>query len=311
MNRLYYGDNLKVLREHIPDESVDLVYLDPPFNSQASYNVLFKSSKGKDSTAQIEAFDDTWHWGDQAEEAYHEIMHGPSRQLAVARIISALRSCLGETDMMAYLVNMTIRLLELRRVIRQTGSLYLHCDTTASHYLKVVMDSVFGTEGFRNEISWTRSQPKGHAYANFPSCRDIILRYSKSENFVFYQQYKPHSTDYLDRFYRYADQDGRKYSLDNLLNPNKDRPNLTYEFLGVTRVWRWTKDRMQSALEDGRIVQLKPGGVPRYKRYLDEMKGTPVTDNWTDIEHLHGSHRERLGYPTQKPLALQIGRAHV
>jgi site-specific DNA-methyltransferase (adenine-specific) len=304
MNHLYYGDNLPVLRGSVSDESVDLVYLDPPFNSQATYNVLFKSSKGKDSPAQIEAFEDTWHWGEQAEDAYHEIIQGQTRMVSVARLMAALRTCLGENDVMAYLVNMTVRLLELRRVLKPTGTLYLHCDPTASHYLKAVLDSIFGIENFRNEISWVRSQPKGHAYSNFPNCRDVILRYTRGEICVFNRQFRPHDKDYLRKFYRFSDADGRVYTLGDLVNPNRNRPNLTYEFLGVTRVWRWTRERMEAAYRDGKILQSKPGAVPRVKRYLDEMQGTPVTDSWDDIEHLHGSHSERLGYPTQKPLAL-------
>ncbi len=293
-----------MLKESIPDESVDLIYLDPPFNSQATYNVLFKSTAGKRSNAQIEAFEDTWHWGKQAEEAYYEIVHGRNRNLKVALTISALRTMLGDNDILAYLVNMAVRLVELHRVLRPTGSLYLHCDPTASHYLKVVLDSVFGVENYRNEISWLRSQPKGHAYVNFPNCRDVILRYAKSEQAYFNRQYRIHNPSYIKKFYRHIDEGGRRYRLDNIANPNKDRPNLTYEFMGVTRVWRWTKAKMEKMLEEGRIYQSKPGAVPQYIRYLDEMQGTPVTDNWDDIEHLHGANSEHLGYPTQKPLAL-------
>lgn len=153
-NALYFGDNLEVLRESIKDESVDLVYLDPPYNSNATYNVLFKTPKGHQSDAQIEAFDDTWHWGAHAEAAFAELMQQSNTD--VAEVIRALRSVLGENDMMAYLAMMAIRLLELRRVLKPTGSLYLHCDPTASHYLKVVLDAVFGGENYRNEIIWQR-----------------------------------------------------------------------------------------------------------------------------------------------------------
>ncbi|MEX0959109.1 MAG: DNA methyltransferase [Burkholderiales bacterium] len=303
MNQLYFGDNLDILREHGKDESVDLIYLDPPFNSNASYNVLFKSPKGgQDSHAQVAAFEDTWHWTEQAEREFAELLHGKNTE--VSELVQALRRFLGENDMMAYLTMMANRLIELHRVLKNTGSLYLHCDPTASHYLKVVLDGVFGAENFRNEISWKRSQPKSHTTVNFANCRDVILRYAKTDKAKFFKVYGQHDEEYLKKFYRFKDEKGRRYRLGDLTNPNKNRPNLTYEFMGVTRVWRWTKERMHKALEEGRIVQSSPGSVPQAKRYLDEMEGQPISDDWDDIEHLHGSSGESLGYPTQKPLAL-------
>lgn len=303
-NSLYYGDNLEVLRnrDDFPNDSIDLIYLDPPFNSKRDYNVLYKTPAGHDSDSQITAFEDSWHWGDQAEREYLELVRQTNTELS--ELIQSLRKFLKETDMMAYLVMMANRLLEMHRVLKPNGSLYLHCDPTASHYLKIVLDGVFGKENFRNEISWVRSQPKSNTSINFPNSRDIIFRYGKSEKTKFFKVYGEHDPEYLENFYRYTDGDGRRYRLDNLANPNKNRPNLTYEFLGVTRVWRWTKERMEKAYKEGRIVQSKPGGVPSYKRYLDEMLGQPITDNWDDIEHLHGANAETLGYPTQKPLAL-------
>jgi adenine specific DNA methylase Mod len=301
-NQLFFGDNLNVLRDNIKDESVDLVYLDPPFNSARDYNILFSSPKGESSEAQITAFEDSWHWGEQAEREFGEIVR--CANTGVSEMVQALRKFLGENDMMAYLTMMANRLLELHRVLKPTGSLYLHCDPTASHYLKIVLDGVFGKDNYRNEISWLRSQPKSQSTINFANCRDIIFRYSKSDNAKFYKVYGQYDPQYLEKFYRFADADGRRYQLDNLANPNKNRPNLKYEFLGVTRVWRWTKERMQKAFDDGLIVQSKAGAIPRFKRYLDEMLGQPITDNWNDIEHLHGSNAEFLGYPTQKPVAL-------
>lgn len=301
-NHLYYGDNLKVLRESIKDSSVDLIYLDPPFNSNASYNVLFKGPQGNDSTAQIEAFDDTWQWGEEAETAFAEVLRSPNG--AAAEMLRAMRAFLGENAMMAYLAMMAVRMLELHRVLKPTGSLYLHCDTTASHYLKILLDAVFGPQNYGNEISWVRSQPKSHNSRNFAKSRDIILRYTKSGNAFFRKVFKAHDQAYLEKFYRFSEPDGRRYQLGDLTNPNKNRPNLTYEFLGVHRVWRWTKERMQAAYEAGMIVQSSPGSIPRVKRYLDDLEGTAVDDNWSDIEHLHGSNRETLGYPTQKPVAL-------
>jgi site-specific DNA-methyltransferase (adenine-specific) len=152
-NGLYYGDNLAVLRESIADESVDLIYLDPPFNSNASYNILFKAPSGEQSQAQIEAFEDTWHWNESAERAFDEVVTGPHSDASI--MLRAMRSALGENDMMAYLAMMAVRLIELHRVLKPTGSLYLHCDPTASHYLKVLLDAVFGPKQFLNEIIWS------------------------------------------------------------------------------------------------------------------------------------------------------------
>lgn len=298
-NQLFYGDNLQVLREHIADESVDLIYLDPPFNSKATYNVLFKAPGGQHSQAQIEAFEDSWHWNDHAEAAFDEIIL--SGNTAVAELARAMRSFLGENDMMAYLTMMAIRLLELRRVLKPTGSMYLHCDPTASHYLKLLLDAVFGIFNFRNEISWRRSNPKSHGSVNFPNCRDIIFRYSKTDKCIFNRVYGEHDPEYVRKAYKYSDERGQ-YRLLPLLNPNDDRPNLTYEFLGVTRVWRWTRQRMQKAYEDGLVVQLKPGAVPQYKKYLEDSAGRTITNDWDDIRPIGAG--EELGYPTQKPLAL-------
>jgi site-specific DNA-methyltransferase (adenine-specific) len=300
-NHLYYGDNLDILRSSIADESVDLVYLDPPFNSQATYNVLFKAQSGQDSKAQIEAFEDTWHWNDTAERAFDDVIR--SGNTDAAEMLRAMRSFLKENDMMAYLTMMAIRLIELHRVLKSNGTLYLHCDPTASHYLKVLLDAIFGAPNFRNEISWKRSQPKSHTTENFSNCRDVLLRYSKGDKVIFNKVYGDHDPNYLETFYRFEDDKGR-YRLGDLTNPNKNRPNLTYEFLGVTRVWRWTKERMLKANDDGLIYQSKPGAIPQMKRYLDDMKGQPISDDWDDIEHLHGSAGESLGYPTQKPLTL-------
>src|SRR5438270_3503390 len=170
-NHLFYGAKLAILREHLKDESVDLIYLDPPFNSQATYNVLFKSPTGERSHAQIEAFEDTWHWTDEAEQAFDEVMH--SGNTDAAELLRAMRSFLKENDMMAYLTMMAVRLLELHRVLKETGSIYLHCDPTASHYLKILLDAIFGPTFFRNEIVWQRTTPKGHAFTRFPSTHDI------------------------------------------------------------------------------------------------------------------------------------------
>lgn len=308
VNRLYYGDNLKVLREHIADESVDLVYLDPPFNSNATYNVLFKAPDGHQSQSQIEAFDDTWHWTDSAEDAYWQVLRGDNSD--VAKMLEAMRAFLGENDMMAYLAMMAVRMLELHRVLKPTGSLYLHCDPTASHYLKILLDAVFGRDSQINEIIWQRSTGKALMTRRLPFNHDVILVAAKSAVWTWNQEklYIPYDPANLPtktaEKYSQIDTDGRRYQLDNLINPNPDRPNLTYEFLGVTRVWRWTRERMQAAYEAGLVVQTGPGRVPRLKRYLDEQEGLPLSDVWTDIPPLNSQAQERLGYPTQKPVAL-------
>lgn len=306
-NTLYYGDNLEILRKYVADESVDLIYLDPPFNSKRAYNVIFQDKTGRDSAAQIQAFEDTWTWMEETQKSFEEIMGG-DYPAQLKNMMKSFKEFMGITNLMAYLTMMAIRLVELHRVLKKTGSIYLHCDPTASHYLKILMDQIFGIRNFRNEMIWKRSQPKAHISNRFPSSHDIILSYSKHQKPKFLPQYGGHDPNYVEKFYRHTDPTtGRRYTLDNLLNPNKNRPKLTYEFppgSGTVRVWRWTKERMMEAWKAGLIVIPAKGKIPRYKRYLDEMKGTPVTDIWDDIEHLHGSHRETLGYPTQKPTIL-------
>jgi len=306
VNALYYGDNLEILRKYIPDGSVDLIYLDPPFNSNATYNVLFKEPSGESSQAQISAFEDTWHWGLESERALQEIAASTIAPTAVKEIMSVLPKLVGKrTDMLAYLTMMSIRLVELKRVLKDTGSIYLHCDPTASHYLKILMDTIFGPRNFRNEIIWRRTNAKSLAFTRFASNHDIILRYSKSEKWTWNPQYTEHDPGYVESFYRYVEEGtGRRYRLADLTNPNKNRPHLTYEFLGVTRVWRWTKERMQEAYERGLIVQSNSGRVPQLKRFLDEQEGNPVDDLWDDIKPIQAQGHEGLGYPTQKPEAL-------
>jgi site-specific DNA-methyltransferase (adenine-specific) len=307
MNKLWFGDNLTILREEIPDASVDLVYLDPPFNSQANYNVLFRTPEDDAASAQVEAFRDTWTWGQEAEWAFEEIMRTGG---GVTSIIHALRSALGESDMMAYLVMMAQRLHELRRVLKPTGSLYLHCDPTASHYLKIILDAVFGPDRFANEIIWLRTLGKGLMTRRLPTNHDVILSYEAGQRRYWDADalFAPYDPDDIPASiaakYTLRDPSGRLYQLTSLINPSPDRPNLTYEFLGVTKVWRWSRDRMERAYNAGLIEQTAPGRVPRYRRYLDEQRGMPLGDVWTDIPPLNSQAHERLGYPTQKPVKL-------
>jgi site-specific DNA-methyltransferase (adenine-specific) len=211
---------------------------------------------------------------------------------------------------MAYLAMMAVRLLELHRVLKPTGSLYLHCDPTASHYLKILLDAIFGARNFRNEVIWQRSTGKALMTKRLPNNHDVLLVCQKSDAATWNDSaiYVPYDVKNLPEKtaakYSQRDENGRHFQLDNLINPNSNRPNLTYEFLGVTRVWRWTRERMQKAYEEGQVVQTGPGKVPRYKRYLDEQEGLPLSDVWTDIPPLNSQAQERLGYPTQKPVAL-------
>ena len=308
MNTLYYGDNLIVLREHIADESVDLIYLDPPFNSKRVYNVYLKTPKGHSSEAQVEAFEDSWTWGEQAEQEYANLLRQTNTD--VAEMIASMRRFLKESDMMAYLVMMSNRLLELHRVLKPTGSLYLHCDPTASHYLKIVLDAVFDPENFRNEIIWKRKTGRGDTGGTtkrFGTMTDIILFYGKTEDTTFNMVYKENDPDYIEKFFKYVDENGRRYASDNLSSPSP-RPNLTYEYKGYAppqNGWAISKEKMELWDKEGRLIfpKSKDGRIRR-KRYLDEHPGETVRNIWDDIVALSAVSAERLGYPTQKPLAL-------
>ena len=288
---LWTGDNLHVMRGLNP-ETVDLLYLDPPFNSNRDYAAPIGSE------AAGAAFKDTWTLSD-VDHAWHGEVAEANPGLY--RVLDAAREAHGK-GMQSYLIMMAVRLLEMKRLLKSTGSIYLHCDPTASHYLKLVMDSVFGVRNFRNEITWRRSHPKGLAFTRFASNHDVILVYGSNGQTTWNPIYTTNPN--AKEQYRLVEEGtGRRYQLTSLLNPNPNRPNLTYEFKGVTKVWRWTRERMEQADRDGMIVVPRNGkGIPRLKRYLDEQEGIPVSDTWDDIPTVPGS--ERTGYPTQKPLAL-------
>jgi site-specific DNA-methyltransferase (adenine-specific) len=303
-NTLYYGDNLTILREYIPSASV---YLDPPFNSNRSYNVLFKQESGKESEAQLQAFDDTWHWNQRAEEVYNELtLHSAP---AVGKMIEAMRLFIGANQMMAYLVMMAVRLVELHRVLKPTGSLYLHCDPTASHYLKVVLDTIFGAQNFQNEIIWKRTSAHSSAKRYGP-VHDLMLFYSKSPSFCWVQQYEPFSDAYLTSHYGAVDSQGRYYTHSDLTAAGTRKGNSGLPWRGFDpnskgNHWKFTVQNLDELDAAGRIYwPKKAGGWPRYIRYLDEMKGVPLQDVWTDIDPINPQAAERLGYPTQKPVAL-------
>ncbi|MCX7046498.1 MAG: DNA methyltransferase [Candidatus Sumerlaeota bacterium] len=297
-NLLYYGDNLDVLRRHVADASVDLVYLDPPFNSAQDFNVLFKERNGKESSAQITAFKDTWSWDQAAAQAYQEIVEGGGK---VAQAMIAFHSYLGANDMLAYLAMMAPRLVELYRVLKETGSIYLHCDPTASHYLKILMDSIFSPASFRNEINWARSTPHATAQRKFGVVCDTILFYAKSENSTWNRVYGAYRDGYLEKRYSYTDGQ-RMFQPTSLLGHKGVNP--IFEWRGYHKPWRYPAHRLDELDKQGKIYWPPKGGVPRYKRYLDEQKGQPVLSLWTDIPAINSQAAERLGYPTQKPEAL-------
>ena len=308
MNTLYYGDNLGILRDYIKDESVDLIYLDPPFASNRNYNVLFKDESGKASDAQITAFTDTWHWGHASEEIYAELVTGGRAPERVATVIAALRQMLGTNQMMAYLVMMTVRLVELHRVLKPTGSLYLHCDPTACHYLKILLDSIFGPQHFRNQLIWKRygaHNDAGQGSKHYGRVHDILLFYSKTGNPFWKQVFTPLDPNYVKETYNRLDPEtDKKYTTTPLTGPGGEaKGNPVFEWNGHTRAWRYNRETMERLDKEGRLYYSKTGYV-RQKLYLDESKGIPVQDLWNDIASLSGAHAEKLGYPTQKPLAL-------
>jgi site-specific DNA-methyltransferase (adenine-specific) len=257
------ADNLDSLRA-FPSECVDLIYLDPPFFSNRNYQIVWGE--------EVRSFEDKWEGG-----------------------------------MTFYVDWMQKRVREMHRILKPTGTLYFHCDWHASHHLKVMLDELFGINNFRNEIIWQRTIAKSHMTRRLPSNHDVLLVYQHGDGATWNDEaiFVPYDPEDLDARtaskYRHRDHDRRLYRLDNLINPNPDRPNLTYEFLGVERVWRWTKERMEKAHENGLIVQTAPGRVPQLKRYLDEQRGRPLGDVWTDIPPLNSQAAERVGYPTQKP----------
>lgn len=304
-NHLYYGDNLQVLRDSIADESVDLVYLDPPFNSNANYNLLFRSPGGAQSHAQIEAFEDTWHWTPEAEIAFDDVM--TSGHTDAAEMLRAMRSFLKENDMMAYLTMMAVRLIELHRVLKESGSLYLHCDPTASHYLKIILDGIFGKENYRNEIVWQRSNAHNTA-KQYGRVADIIFYYTKSDEYTWNQIYQDYSEAQLRRYKE--NKEGRLYTCQDLTasrpNSNSGKFDWRGTFPSKGRGWGYTLEQLEEWWDEGKIA-CKKDGTPRQDGlivYLDEMPGKALQSVWTDIPRISNTSKERLGYPTQKPLAL-------
>ena len=295
---MWTGDNLEIMRG-MNSESVDLIYLDPPFNSNRNYSAPIGSR------AAGAAFKDTWTLSD-VDNAWHgEIAE---RDPALYAVVDAAGLSHGK-DMKSYLIMMAVRLLEMRRLLKGTGSIYLHCDPTASHYLKTLMDAIFGRDQFRTEIVWKRSSAHSDSRQGRKQhgrIHDVLLFYAKTDDWTWNPVYTEYSRDYLEKAYRFVEKGtGRCYRLDNITGPGgASKGNPQYEFLGVTRYWRFSKERMLDLYKQGRIIQTKPGTVPAQKRYLDEMPGVPIQDIWTEIKSIQSQSKERIGYPTQKPLAL-------
>jgi len=305
-NLLYYGDNLDVLRRHVEDESVDLVYLDPPFNSNATYNVLFVEHNGSHAAAQIQAFGDTWHWDAAAAEVCQEIIEVGGK---VSEAMQAFRHLLGNSNMLAYLAMMAPRLMELHRVLKSTGSIYLHCDPTASHYLKILMDAIFGAESFRNEIIWKRGH--GHNSAKrYGAVHDTLLFYAKSDSSTWNPVFHQYDDRYTGKHYSHVDEQGRRYKHENPTGAGVSKGVTGQPWRGIDptakgRHWARPPEELEELDRQGKVYwPSKPGAWPYLKVYLDDMEGQPAQDVWTDIPVINMMAKERLGYPTQKPEAL-------
>ncbi|MGA9753600.1 MAG: DNA methyltransferase [Desulfobaccales bacterium] len=306
-NQLFFGDNLEILRSgRIPVGSVDLVYLDPPFNSNATYNILFAEKSGEKSAAQITAFEDTWHWGEEAMTAYDDAMKLGAPRLA--DLLQALRAFLGQNDMMAYLTMMAVRLVELHRVLKPTGSLYLHCDPTASHYIKLLLDAIFSPKNFRNEIIWKRTSAHSSAKRLGP-IHDTIFYYTKTDSYMWNPLYTEHAEKYIRSHYSQIDGEGRRWTASDLTangirHGSSGGPWRGFDVTAKGNHWKFKIEKLEQLDADGRIYWPAGGGWPRYKRYLDELKGVSLQDLWDDIPPINAVAKERLGYPTQKPEAL-------
>jgi DNA modification methylase len=320
-NVLFYGDNLDVLRQHVKDETVDLVYLDPPFNSAQDYNVLF-AEHGTRAAAQIKAFEDTWQWDESAARAYADVVEQGEK---VSLAMQSFRTFLGESDMMAYLAMMAPRLIELRRVMKPTASIYLHCDPTASHYLKMLMDAVFGPQNFMSEVIWKRTLAHSSA-KRFGPLHDVILFFTRGDSFTWNDLKGDLDESYVTSHFKKADGSGEAFQDISLtgagtrqgesgeawrgLDPTKKGrhwaiPGAVIDKMGIDRSLSLV-DRLEALDRAGRIYWPKSTGesFPRLKWYVSDSPGSKLGDVWVDIPPINSQAQERLGYPTQKPQAL-------
>jgi site-specific DNA-methyltransferase (adenine-specific) len=312
-NTLYYGDNLEVLRKYIRDETVDLCYIDPPFNSKRNYNQIY-NNVGSEDRAQAQAFVDTWIWDEEANDGFQQILSNHEGRFTSQTIdlIKGLRQVLGQGSLFAYIISMALRATEIQRVLKPTGSFYLHCDPTASHYLKIVLDAVFVPAGgdYRNEIIWKRKPGRGetqNAAIRFGVSHDIIFFYVKTKSSPFKRQFTESNANYIATKFTNKDEDGRLYQLTAIVSPSL-RPNLIYEYKGYSppdNGWSVSRERMERMEKEDRLYFPKDKSKRiRRKMYLDEMQGETVDDLWSDISVINSQAAERLGYPTQKPEAL-------
>ncbi|GBU24470.1 DNA methylase [Fibrobacteria bacterium R8-3-H12] len=290
-NALYTNDNLFILNG-LNSNLADLIYLDPPFNSKRFYSAPIGSKAAGSS------FKDMWSWED-VNEAYLEIL--ATKYPALTTFIAST-GAIHSKAMKAYLTYMAQRIVEMHRILKDTGSLYLHCDPVASHYLKVVLDEIFGKNNFRNEISWRRNTSHSDAIG-YGRVRDVIFFYTKTQSTIWNDVYQEYEGEYVEQYYKYKDDDGRRWMSDNLSAAGLAGGGYTYEWHGHTKLWRCPIETMRKLEKEGKIFYTK-NGIARRKRYLDESKGIPAQDDWYDVQALRSWHKERTGYPTQKPLAL-------
>jgi len=308
-NTLFYGDNLPILQEYLNAESIDLIYLDPPFNSNRDYNVLFRGESGGESGAQLQAFKDAWAWDAATQVTFEDLcLNAPP---PVQKLLQTFYDLLGQNQMTAYLVMLTPRLLELHRVLKPTGSLYLHCDPTASHYLKLILDTIFGAKNFRNEVCWERSQTRSSITKVYRRAHDVLFFYTKAETYTFNPQFKPLSKG-SQKLYTREDAKG-KYQLVPLLVSGQRGGETGQPWRGIDpnkcgrngMHWVTVPRKLAEYEQQGLVVwPKKEGGQPRLKYYLEESPGVPLSDLWHDISLITATSKEALGYPTQKPLAL-------
>jgi site-specific DNA-methyltransferase (adenine-specific) len=327
-NKLFYGDNLDIMRKYIKEESIDLCYIDPPFNSKRNYNQIYNNI-GKEDIAQSQSFIDTWTWDNAAKTAFNEILLNTNQihTKQTISLISSLGSVLGEGSLLSYIVSITSRVAEIHRLLKPTGSFYFHCDPTSSHYIKIVLDSIFCPNGgdYRNEISWKRNTSHNDAIG-FSRVRDIIFFYTKSHKSTWNKIYQKYDKEYVKNYYKHKDADGRLWMSGDSSAASLSGGGYTYEWNGHIKLWRYPQQTMQKLHDEGKIFYTK-NGIARVKRYLEEVKGMPVQeeiediedleklisnppdslpalDVWNDIQALKSWHQEKLGYPTQKPEAL-------
>lgn len=313
MNHLYYGDNLTIM-QRMPKHSVDLIYLDPPFNSKQTYNLIYKNMTGKPVPDQADAFCDTWEMDAEKEELAKKMpilmreYDVPDYYVEFWRLwINALRHT--QPHLLAYLIYMVQRLLHMKSLLRPRGSIYLHCDPTASHYIKVMMDGIFGHENFQNEIIWKRTSAHSSAKRYGP-VHDTILFYTLGARFTWNPLYGEYDQTYVDAFYTHKDEGGRAWRRSDLTGAGIRHGETGQPWRGIDitakgRHWAYVPSVLEEMDAAGKIHwPKKAGGMPMLKRYLDEQRGVPLQDVWTDIKPIHNMASERLGYPTQKPIPL-------